>query len=574
MQNGASLATVAVGDSSISISGTMLTYTVVAYTFSADAVVTISLDRGFIGEANNLPGYFNGMKEVRYSTCCLPTEESSNFTFALDSSIETLNTQGGVNKICDIFGRVLASVPCSKVDIYVQPSVPIITVRYFDLAYNSSVFLNADIREGFAAGAFSRLFVAEGCGDILPGSVTEYYGERYIMESVEVSLSPISQGSETTVTVTASLTSGFNIGDIFELYLPLAMQLSYPMKATFGNYTGVWPSNHINSPYYVLQGTTGTSIYFNTTGLVFSIPGDRTLTIEISQGVKMPISCSDFGPTGFISVYTFKRWDANYQHLLDFKVFDPANDGCASPAETVGVPDPDILGTTEWYDFSPTTGIQGDAITLTFSGLLFSNIRAPYIAKVAALPADKTCRGTALGTQPGEINPATRAITFVLQEVGVYDICIKHRSNWELAKVSLGINPPTTTEFLDILAVPTSASQPSLQEAVALNNNLQSFQTIITPPQPFLLEFSSCAALLKAAPAFCGCYLRGTSGNTRFAGVNLVASTSLNVEFMATIFGIFEQVRMGCCATNPYATETTIQDFNQFVLGTKWGLCM
>ena len=38
-----------------------------------------------------------------------------------------------------------------------------------------------------------------------------------------------------------------------------------------------------------------------------------------------------------------------------------------------------------------------------------------------------------------------RAITFVLQEVGVYDICIKHRSNWELAKVSLGINPPTTT---------------------------------------------------------------------------------------------------------------------------------
>ena len=44
-------------------------------------------------------------------------------------------------------------------------------------------------------------------------------------------------------------------------------------------------------------------------------------------------ACSDFGPTGFISVYTFKRWDANYQHLLDFKVFDPANDGCASPAE-------------------------------------------------------------------------------------------------------------------------------------------------------------------------------------------------------------------------------------------------
>ena len=56
----------------------------------------------------------------------------------------------------------------------------------------------------------------------------------------------------------------------------------------------------------------------------------------------------------------------------------------------------------------------------------------------------------------------------------------------------------------------------------------------------------------KQAPAISG--FAGTSGNTRFAGVNLVASTSLNVEFMATIFGIFEQVRMGCCATNPYAT--------------------
>ena len=50
--------------------------------------------------------------------------------------------------------------------------------------------------------------------------------------------------------------------------------------------------------------------------------------------------------------------------------------------QTVGVPDPDILGTTEWYDFSPTTGIQGDAITLTFSGLLFSNIRGCCSAHV------------------------------------------------------------------------------------------------------------------------------------------------------------------------------------------------
>ena len=41
-------------------------------------------------------------------------------------------------------------------------------------------------------------------------------------------------------------------------------------------------------------------------------------------------------------------------------------------------------------------------------------ISAPYIAKVAALPADKTCRGTALGTQPGEINPATRYLLMIL----------------------------------------------------------------------------------------------------------------------------------------------------------------
>ena len=57
--------------------------------------------------------------------------------------------------------QVLASVPCSKVDIYVQPSVPIITVRYFDLAYNSSVFLNADIREVSGAHRHAFLFLTQ-----------------------------------------------------------------------------------------------------------------------------------------------------------------------------------------------------------------------------------------------------------------------------------------------------------------------------------------------------------------------------------------------------------------------------
>lgn len=574
LENNAEVLALPSNDSSFEVRGRQLVWGMPGSRTPA-VVLQVKLDPGLVGEAMNRSGYFPGSAPLLYSTMGLPPDETNNFTMALNAPIEMFS----LAKLCSALQEVLFSLECPMIDaLLVDPAAPIVRFRLVNLAYNTSEALEMALRQAYSNGWLSSVFQARGMGAILPGSWTEQTDGIYEMPRLEVTYSPMKEGVPTVGKLMITLNSPLREGELLHVFLPPNMQLTGPLTVNIGNET--WSSPV--PPSNVRVGAPGTSLIVNTSSLWYfrDFFVDRSVTIWIQSGLSMPASCSSFG-VGFISPYSVKRYTKSMPlELVDFIVADPKLDGCIGIKAAEGIALAEAATTANWFSYTPVMGIAGAQLQIEFLGFLFSAMSQTssgvVFAKVAALPADRSCQGFAYN--PGKeilIHPITKKIVVTIPKSGVYDVCIKIMTNWEIAAEQLIIGPAPDVEFIVKQGSPQPATMPGTPGMVTVSpggvvRSIKSPPYTVTPAAPLYFGYNSCAASLKSNKNYCGCYL--SAGKTTLMR-NLNIQTAISKALVGRALAEYRGVVQGCCDSNPVITETSMLDFDGPLMGHRWGFC-
>lgn len=512
----------------------------------ANCRLSVTIDPDFVKgvEAQSSPAYFLGTKGRSLVFDVMAQQlvsgatvdfygrtysVSNNFTLALDSDLNYFTAA----RFCAAITNIVWSIECSKVSaIIIDYYLPIVMFQFIRMADQTAADAEALVLQAQASGYLSKMMQRQGLGAILPGSFNLITAAQTELRNVSITLTPNNVTAPTSVLFVGETNQALPSNAKLEIVLPFDFQVvANSLEVAIGDPAVGTPTVYRASSAQVTIGAFGpTSIWVDTAGLPVSpqVGAGNNLVIRITQGVSMPATCLGLSRwVWIVRIYT------STNSLTEYTVINPNTDTCTGIPIRVGVPDGAPLRTTFWLNARPSQSIVNEPIRVRFFGFRFSGPQFGTYAKIAAL-ADNTCMGVAPGTTVAVLDADASAVFTVTHE-GVYDICVRHRTNWEVLP----------TKF-----------------------NVQ--QIIPDPPKPVgtpaLFGHQSCQALLEEKPQFCGCYY--TDGRpVQDRAIELPLS-----EPISNALGLSRQnvLLQGCCA-NPYTKRTAwaVPD-RSFLL---WGVC-
>eukprot|EP00667_Euglena_gracilis_P003184 EG_transcript_3193 len=416
--------------------------------------------------------YVGGLPIVHYPPGFATT---GNLTIALDGDLAVFTDE----KFCTAVARLLWSTNCANVEFYVYDHLllPVVTFRFIRLA--AGVPVEQYLLQALVDGTLSQDLRQQGLGSIPLGMALYSRPDQPKLLAVNVSLTPNNATLVTSMAIRIVIATPLPAGQIIAVTIPAEFYLT--PGALQVEVTG---PNRFNQTYQaaagqVSLGDTVNTIVVNLTGSAQPWRSGDRLMLRFKQGIRMPDSCANMAKWVWL-VRTFNASGA----LFDFRFVNPWENTCSSPKVTIGIPDDGVLLFSWWIGAQPTSCYARESCRVQFSGLRFSG-QVNMTAKIAQT-LDGTCGGLAPGTAVATLDKFGYA-TFTPTSVGAFDLCIMHRTNWELLSTKFVVQrPPQPMDYAGA---------------------------------PALLGYSTCAALLRAVPKYCGCYFGDGAAGSAFADV-------------------------------------------------------
>jgi len=469
---------------------------------------------------------------------------SNNFTMALDGELDYFTGE----RFCAALQLIAWSIPCSKIRYaVVDYYLPIVTFQFVNMAEGTATIAEARLQTAALDDYISVATSSKGLGRVIPGSFVRITDQQAPLANVTVNLLDSRADEPSGVLVTALTAQGFGTTDIVELILPADFEVDpAALEVEVVNHT----SHHAYRQKYTVGsgvtvgGASPTTIRINTgapmaTPLDTPIDPGMLLVVRINKGIRTPPSCLYMQRW----VWVVKTYSSGLPETVrDYSVTNPRTDTCIGDRDIVrvGINDPAPFLNMHWLNAEPKDSIAGEKVRVQFLGFRFSKPSTMH-AKLA-LMADGTCTGEAPGTTIQQLDVEASA-SFAPTHEGLYDICIRHRSNWE----------PLVAKF-------------NVRQAMA--GSPMSWGT------PTLFSYSNCAEMIKGKTEFCGCYY------TRDGHL----STDLYMEVptdtpVADALSMSSELTLlqGCCVSRQSTQKewTTVSEgvFGPQNPSLKWGLC-
>eukprot|EP01012_Entosiphon_sulcatum_P042763 TRINITY_DN5684_c0_g1_i1.p1 TRINITY_DN5684_c0_g1~~TRINITY_DN5684_c0_g1_i1.p1 ORF type:complete len:1094 (+),score=110.76 TRINITY_DN5684_c0_g1_i1:83-3364(+) len=501
------------GGLAIHVRGDTLNFTVPAV---PNRIYEVTLEDDIVRDAVlTSTAFFIAPKAVwTYATLGIAVEMSDNITVAFDVP----RLQYTQARLCSVIQALTMSPPCSSLEVLnVQGHGSIVvTFRFVGLLRGTASVIYDLFRTNWEDSRLEDAVVRYSFGKPIPGTLTFETAGVAQFEDLQAQFYPLLAdtpiGLNLTVMAYASIAPGSKFvltypADFFVDLNALKLTVQIAGTNTFRQYT---KNSGLSQGQYDSQILIDTSV----SALPVTVGTGGILVFRFETGFTSPATCDRMSAW----LWGLHHYGAGVSgSLVQYIVADSNLDDCRARPTVVGVPDPTVLQSTTYFGFTPTSGVVGETITITVTGL----INDPVKVKLAR--PDRSCTTLAAGSSIATLDSRRRA-SFVVTDSGTYDVCFMHRTNWELAASSIQINLPV-------------------------------------PTQPYF-GAASCSTLMGLDGRYCGCFAApSTSVNSITLPVTVPFTTILNA-------GSFS-VNQGCCITNTAARN------GYKISGTAniWGLC-